>query len=341
MTRVAWRRAFFFQFGVLSSMIYYNMLALYFFLTIRCNISSKVIEERMERWMHAIAVGWSTFSAIVGLFVESYHPLGLYQGCWRTVANRNIATWVFMTPWLVTSYVIIPILFIIMYRGAWKAYRGSLLRQSIHITGQRQRSITRASSQQAKRLQMLRDQAFLYVVAFFATYSFIFAGQIVENYATNPRHLIQKLYPLLVLESIMTPLAGFFNCLVYLRPRYPHWRDGFQTDSTTCGSGFFRLLRHSSSYFTAGTGGTGGTGPLPIDQAAIHDHNNINENKNDHQQNNKNGDRNEDKLQDLSSDLAPYDMNVAAPEEESYVENTSQEFTTFEQNGVEEAPAPH
>jgi len=219
----------FFQFGTLSSMIYYNMLAIFYLLTIRFNMDAKVIERRIEPWMHFISIGWPAVTAIFGIIVKAYGPLVLYQGCWMHGPDATMITWVTVGPWLLSSYSFIPILFVIIYRNVWHAYRGSLFRQQ---SQSEQGRISIHESQQAKRLKLLGCQACLYVIAYFSTYSFVFAGQVIEAYAENPQDLLKRLYPLLVFQALMTPLAGFFNCLIFIRPRYLQMRDRYKNDSS-------------------------------------------------------------------------------------------------------------
>lgn len=277
-----------FQFGALASMIYYNMLAIFYFLTIRLGLDAKIIAKWFEPWMHAIPVLWPFLSAIIGLGLTSYQPtygpLWLYQGCWFGGNSADLISWVTFGPWLLTSYIVIPVIFVIIHRSVRQAYRGGLLNQfaesnlvSASITrngsrrmtsilmrtsssrGSRRSSLfTRNSSEgleftstsQGKRLRMLAGQAFLYVLAFYATYSFLFAGQIIEGYSDNPGDLVVPLYPLLVLQAIMSPLAGFFNSLVYLRPRFSRLRENRRDQS---GSKFFRLMKNMRTLISGGS----------------------------------------------------------------------------------------
>lgn len=279
----------FFQFGALASMIYYNMLAIFYFLTIRLGLDPKVIAKWCEPWMHAIPVLWPAMSAIIGLGLTSYEPtygpLWLYQGCWFGGNSADLISWVTVGPWLLTSYTVIPVIFIIIHRSVRQAYRGSLLNQfaesnldsaSITRNGSRRNMtsiLLRASSSrgsrrsslfarnswegaeftstsQGKRLRMLAWQAFLYVLAFYATYSFLFAGQIVEGYSDTPGDLVVPLYPLLVLQAIMSPLAGFFNSLVYLRPRFSRLRENRRDQS---GSKVFRVMNNIRFLISGGS----------------------------------------------------------------------------------------
>ena len=241
-----------FQFGTLSSMIYYNMLAVFFLLTIRFNMDATIIEQRIEPWMHFISIGWPIVTAIAGIIVKAYGPLVLYQGCWMHGPDATMITWVTVGPWLLSSYSFIPIIFVIIYRSVWQAYRGSLFRQQ---SQSEQGRVSVRESQQAKRLKLLGGQACLFVIAYFTTYSFVFAGQVIEAYAVNPQDLIKRLYPLLVFQASMTPLAGFFNCLIFIRPRYLQMRDRYKNDSSTflAFTTIRSLILGSSSQSAAGT----------------------------------------------------------------------------------------
>jgi len=189
--------------------------------------------------MHAISLVWPIGTSIAGIFLESFAPLALYQGCWRTGSSVNRIAWVFVGPWLFSSYTIIPIIFVMIYQSARKAYRGSLFRQRSQT---RQDHLSSPISRQARRLQVLRCQACFYVLAFFATYSFLVAVEITEAYSVHPRALLQRIYPLLLFQSIMTPLAGFFNSIVFLRPRYLHFRDQYNSSDSLNASTMFLAL---------------------------------------------------------------------------------------------------
>jgi hypothetical protein len=77
-----------------------------------------------------------------------------------------------------------------------------------------------------KRVRDVATQAFLYVAAFFVTYFVPVLLRILESFGFRPADE-DKVYTLLVISHISLPLIGFFNLLIYIRPRYLRTRSEF------------------------------------------------------------------------------------------------------------------
>jgi hypothetical protein len=77
-----------------------------------------------------------------------------------------------------------------------------------------------------KRVREVATQSFLYVFAFFVTYLPTVLLRILENFGYRPADE-DKVYFLLVMSHICLPLIGFFNLLIYIRPRYLGTRSEF------------------------------------------------------------------------------------------------------------------
>lgn len=67
-------------------------------------------------------------------------------------------------------------------------------------------------------------QGFLYVSTFLVTILPAFAIQILDGSMGYGESDQGKLYPLLVLNSILLPLQGFFNVFIYVRPSYNRFK---------------------------------------------------------------------------------------------------------------------
>lgn len=89
---------------------------------------------------------------------------------------------------------------------------------------------TSRTDPQVKRIRAVATQAFLYVLAFLLVYTPSMCLRIMEskNYDAEDE---QSLFPLLVLQAIFLPLAGFFNCAIYVRPSYMRTRKGFPDET--------------------------------------------------------------------------------------------------------------
>lgn len=82
------------------------------------------------------------------------------------------------------------------------------------------------SSAQPSRSRRVAVQSLCYVVAFFLTWTFPLISMINSEFSAT-----KKYYWLDLLISILFPLQGFFNCLVYLRPRLINRRKRRGTNS--------------------------------------------------------------------------------------------------------------
>lgn len=72
--------------------------------------------------------------------------------------------------------------------------------------------------QRTKLSQKVTVQALLYIVFFFLTWIFPMVQFVVANQTGN------LLFPLLALTTILNPLQGFYDALIYARPRYLQYR---------------------------------------------------------------------------------------------------------------------
>lgn len=77
-----------------------------------------------------------------------------------------------------------------------------------------------------KRVREVATQSFLYVAAFFVTYLPGVSLRILESFGFRPADE-DKVYFLVVVAHICLPLIGFFNLMIYIRPRYLRTRSEF------------------------------------------------------------------------------------------------------------------
>ena len=68
-----------------ASFIYYGFLSFYYLFTVRWGKSQRWMSQRAEPWMHVIAIGFPTITAIAGLIIDCYSYIDLMLACW--VAN--------------------------------------------------------------------------------------------------------------------------------------------------------------------------------------------------------------------------------------------------------------
>mmetsp|Transcript_19752 Transcript_19752/g.47721 ORF Transcript_19752/g.47721 Transcript_19752/m.47721 type:complete len:630 (+) Transcript_19752:241-2130(+) len=70
---------------------------------------------------------------------------------------------------------------------------------------------------QANRVRLVSTQAYLYISTFFLTYTWIFTLQVIES-TGNAENF--PFFVFFILQAVFMPLAGFWNALVFFRPRY-------------------------------------------------------------------------------------------------------------------------
>ena len=86
--------------------------------------------------------------------------------------------------------------------------------------------------QQHKRLKLVSSQARLYVGAFFLSTIWPLLVRVLETYTSDVYSYYEtKIYWILVCQNIFFPLQGFWNLLVYVRPKYLKCRREFKLES--------------------------------------------------------------------------------------------------------------
>jgi hypothetical protein len=207
----------------LASILYNASLTLFFLLTVRYGWSERR-SRQIEVWLHLLPllIGWST--AITGLPLTLYNSIGwtCWIGPWplncqdtrrfgETTCLRGdnawIYRWVFFHAWnwLVVLFVMTSLCMI------YKSVSQQESRTDKYRMG-------RDSPRRKKQSRAFATQAILYVAVFVLTWIFpmvLFAIQ---------QHSGTTYTPLLFLIVIFSPLQGFFDFFVYIRPSYEVYR---------------------------------------------------------------------------------------------------------------------
>jgi hypothetical protein len=79
---------------------------------------------------------------------------------------------------------------------------------------------------QAKRLNEVATQGFLYVGSFYLSYTTFFVLRALEGMGMDAYQEAQY-FPILFLSAFLAPLQGFFNVFIFVRPNYCSLRDEF------------------------------------------------------------------------------------------------------------------
>lgn len=83
---------------------------------------------------------------------------------------------------------------------------------------------------QTRRVRAVATQAFLYVGSFVTAYVWTAILRIMESLEFDAEDEA-SIFPILVLQALFVPIQGFFNLLVYVRPRYLRARVDFPKES--------------------------------------------------------------------------------------------------------------
>ena len=200
------------------SAIWYNgMLSFYYLLTVRFGVKTQTFARRFEPIIHIVCVGYNFVTALVGLILGFYSESELAQQCWIGyypkdcgVTGGCIGTqigWAYGGgPVLIMFLAIITnnLLIYCFVRRTIQKGKGASMRGSTH---------------QQKRIQAVATQAFLYVGTFFMAYSWAFIIKVLESMGYKKKDE-ETLFPVLVLFSLLLPIQGVFNLMVYTRPNY-------------------------------------------------------------------------------------------------------------------------
>jgi hypothetical protein len=217
-----------------SSFYYSGILTFYYLCIIRFGVKDEFFARRIEPWLHLIAVGFPLAAAAYGAARGKFGEKNIQRGCYLNACidgdqnsggsdecASDTARWILvgLAATLIYAAIIINNVIIV-----------------VHVCRTVKRSGRRASSTSEShdsRIGAVAAQAFLYVAAMLLTYMWSIAIFLMEDArgAEEVAEDIAKLYPLLVLESIFLPMQGFFNLIIYVRPRYLQCRSRHLSES--------------------------------------------------------------------------------------------------------------
>lgn len=234
-TQTCTTQGYFLQLAIMAP-LYNAALSLYYLLMIKYSWS----EERLKRLripIHAIILTFGIGTSIAGLPLTLYNPANLWCwiaplpfGCLESAANGGVTTcergdnaatvyrWAFFYAPLWTAVAFATVAMILVCWTVW-AHETQLLRRWY----QRSTSFAVHTSPTAlQRREMTRKvtvQALCYVGAFYLTWVWSSMIRIQQSISGETE------YALALLTGIFLPSQGFFNFLVYVRPRYHRYRE--------------------------------------------------------------------------------------------------------------------
>eukprot|EP00584_Thalassiosira_punctigera_P007922 CAMPEP_0172535842 /NCGR_PEP_ID=MMETSP1067-20121228/7677_1 /TAXON_ID=265564 ORGANISM="Thalassiosira punctigera, Strain Tpunct2005C2" /NCGR_SAMPLE_ID=MMETSP1067 /ASSEMBLY_ACC=CAM_ASM_000444 /LENGTH=453 /DNA_ID=CAMNT_0013320799 /DNA_START=364 /DNA_END=1725 /DNA_ORIENTATION=+ len=211
-TQTCTAQGFFNELGNLATPLYNASLCAYYVLVVRDGWMEDHIRTKAEPWMHLVPATIAFTIAILGIPFTLYNNSGWL--CWIAAfpakcqgdtctrgEHADIFRWV--------HYAIIWSAILSVTLGMYSIYRK--VRQQERIQSQERDDDAASRGRKSKKVAI---QAALFVGALYLTWIFTTITRIYQITTGNNN------FVLLVLMATFFPLQGFFNCLIYLRPRY-------------------------------------------------------------------------------------------------------------------------
>ena len=212
-------QGFLIQLGFAGPM-YNAMLCISYLLIVKYNMKEHTIKRKYETCMHAIAILYPLVTAIIGVCLDLYKSNGFFcyvvekslecelsgRDCGYTANYQLILGCVLIFTCSVNFATMVP-LFLHVRNLENNMNKYDFRRYSL-------RTLPQEQSQKPSRSRETMKQALLYVLSFQLTYApTAIAYTLVLMKHDRPGYLT-------VLIGISHPLLGFWNLIVYLRPRY-------------------------------------------------------------------------------------------------------------------------
>jgi len=211
-------QGFFIQLS-LGAPLYNLSLAVYYLLVIKHGWSDVKL-AKLERFVHPVVAATAFGIAIAGLPLKLYNNSNVW--CWiapndrmNSNVNANFYRWAFF---YVELWLIIVIVTVIMMAVVVNVVQtaNKTTRYSVQTTNKTKRYSFRGMD--AKLSTTVKKQALYYVSAFYVTWLALTILRILQTAD------VQVPYAIFVLAVLLTPLQGFFNFLIYMKPRYLRYR---------------------------------------------------------------------------------------------------------------------
>lgn len=204
-------QGFFNELGNLATPLYNASLCAYYVLVIRQSWSETRIRIRVEKFMHAVPIVIASTIAILGLVFKLYNNSGWL--CWIAKYPKNCSgptctrgEYADIFRWV--HYAIIWTAIICVTLGMYLIYL------TVKDFEKEEAEENNEENARMERSRKVAIQSALFVGALYLTWSFTTITRIYQVTTGN------NSTALLVLMAIFFPLQGFFNFLVFCRPRY-------------------------------------------------------------------------------------------------------------------------
>jgi hypothetical protein len=223
-------QAFFAQFS-LSTVMYNACLAVYYFLVIVKGWRDDDI-VKIEPFFHAFSIAWGLGTAVASLFLTLFNQVGwdcwiggYPLGCKESWNNNGVTTctrgdngslykWAFYYAPLWLMITLVTALMCLVY---WTVREQERTMHKYQPRASVDAAIVAEIKESNSR--KIAKQAAYYVGAFYAAWFFPTIFQLVLV-TSGKVHFV-----LLFLAAVFVPIQGLLNLIVYLRPKYIHYRE--------------------------------------------------------------------------------------------------------------------
>jgi len=210
-------QAFFIQMEI-ASPIYHFYLAWYYILILKYRWPERKFRG-YENYLHGFALFFSLGTSIALLPLNVYGEFFVW--CWITnVEGNGYYQWFFFFG---------PLWFIIIASSVIMAQMYLHVRAEESVSRKWRSSIVDTRKLGEKKLKKMTDRVFWqavhYELAFYATWTIPTISQTILQLAN-----IQPAFGMQLATAIFTPLAGFFNFTIYIRPRYIQYMEDNKTE---------------------------------------------------------------------------------------------------------------
>ena len=228
------------------SNIWYNgMLSVYFLLTVKFGVRPGVLAKRYEPFMHAISLGYPILTASIGVGMGVYDEIELGAGCWVTnypkgcgcsgmktgpCCQSDTIAWIFAGIPTMAIFFMILVNNVLVVCYVWHTIQTSQAGMDRSVRESMQRSSQQRPNHQSERIKAVATQGFLYVAAFLTCSVSTWCLRIMESLSFDAEDEYQ-LFPLLLIQNLLLPLQGFFNCFIYVRPSFLRSRRDYPHES--------------------------------------------------------------------------------------------------------------
>jgi len=250
---------FFAQLACLWAIWYNCVLSFYYLLTVRFKVKRREFTRKYELWMHLPGAIFFPLTAFIGLVGNWYSEERFAMLCWIGEVPKGcydtgdcwgaLVAFIFGASTTVITIFSVVINNIVIYVFVRKNLRSSppstagsfefecKSGSDSESESEGEMSDIEGSTTQGHSIRhQLRHEAaiqgFLYVSTFLLVFTPAFVMQVLEGMTNFGDENLSQMYPLLVLNSLLLPLQGFFNVFIYVRPSYKRFRAAQPEKST-------------------------------------------------------------------------------------------------------------